>query len=221
MGVAKIEDTDLPVDALPELLSELKRQNVKLVYWFASREHAESALCSGGLLNSRVIYTIDLRTTLHTDLSDLSQIESYSSVVPNEALEALAIQSGRYSRFNLDPAFPQEKFEAMYRKWIQRSVSREIADTVLVIRQQGREVAMVTLGKAAGTGSVGLIAVDRAFRGRGYGSLLMQAARHWFIAQGFERVNIITQGKNKESRSLFERCGYRVDRMEFVHHFWL
>ena len=40
---------------------------------------------------------------------------------------ALAIAAGEYSRFAVDRRFPREKSESLYRIWIQRSVSGEIA----------------------------------------------------------------------------------------------
>lgn len=141
--------------------------------------------------------------------------------MPIADLEALAIQSGPYSRFSVDPKLPEEKFIELYKIWINRSLKKEIADEVLVIREGENVVGMVTLGEKDGKGDIGLIAVERDRRGRKYGEALVRAAQCWFIRRGYEFGQAVTQGGNIPACSLYKKCGYSVEKVEYFYHFWL
>ena len=93
------------------------------------------------------------------------------------ALRAIASHSHQASRFYADPGFPLERCDALYAEWIERSVREDLADAVLVAAEGSQALGYVTCSvDALGVGQIGLFAVAREARGRGYGGQLVQAA---------------------------------------------
>lgn len=225
-GVAKIIPSTLDADRLSEILEDLRRQNVSLVYWASDSDSRESQIAgnsAGGLLVDRKItYVLDLETLDKHSFGQAGIVEAYAAPTASEKLEDLAIQSGAYSRFRADPRIPSEQFEELYRIWIRRSVTGEIANAVLVINGESDTVCgMITLGERRGRGDIGLVAVETSSRGRGYGRLLVEAALHFFSSQGYRHSQVVTQADNEPACRLYEAVGYRVETRENLFHFWL
>ncbi|MBI5576917.1 MAG: GNAT family N-acetyltransferase, partial [Deltaproteobacteria bacterium] len=147
--------------------------------------------------------------------------EEYGAPVPCGELEALAIRAGTYSRFKADPRMPEGKCAELYKMWIRNSVNRNIADSVLVIRGSGIIAGMVTLGEKQGRGDIGLLAVATGMQGRNVGVSLVRAAQVWARGKGYRLAQVVTQGENVPACRLYEKCGYRIDRIENFFHFWI
>lgn len=110
---------------------------------------------------------------------------------------------------------------SMYKTWIRNSVNGQIADAVLVARHAGRIAGMVTVGRKDGRGDIGLFAVHPEMRGKNLGTALALSARDWFCRQGLESAQVVTQRSNTGACRLYEKCGYRVEKVEYYYHFWL
>lgn len=221
--VARITDPGLTAQKLTDLLSELKRKCIKLVYWPSERERDNDeakGLC-GHLVDIKTTFVIDFRSFDLDSFISTDIVEPYSLSMPIADIEDLAIQSGEYSRFAIDPHLPREQFVSLYKTWINRSLSKEIASEVLVIRDAGRVVGMVTLGEKDGRGDIGLIAVDASCRGKKYGEKLVRAAQRWFVKNGYVFGQVVTQGMNSPACNLFKKCGYSTEKAEYFYHFWL
>jgi ribosomal protein S18 acetylase RimI-like enzyme len=54
------------------------------------------------------------------------------------------------------------------------------------------------------------IEVDKAFRGKGYGRLTMQAAEQYVTSHGGKRLGLNVFGPNTVARSLYESMDYQV-----------
>ena len=222
MVVASITAPALTEHELEEVLSELKILGADLVYWPSPRRLPAALLeqFRGILADVKITFAMDLGTLGSQDSASLEDLESLAGTPSNEALEDLAIQSGEYSRFALDPRIPRERFEALYRLWIRRSLSKEIADEVLGIRVGADVVGLTTLGNRTGRGDIGLLAVHKDHRGRHYGEKLVLAAQRWFAAHGFDVAQVVTQSVNIPACRLYEKCGYTAEKSEFFYHFW-
>ena len=104
-------------------------------------------------------------------------VEEWQADMGKEKLYELAFQSGEYSRYKADPHFPKGTFERMYRQWIDNSLDGDFAQKVFVIRVKKEIAGFATLNfNTPFAGTIGLIAVDPAFRGQKIGSRLMEAA---------------------------------------------
>jgi ribosomal protein S18 acetylase RimI-like enzyme len=84
-------------------------------------------------------------------------------------------------------------------------------DGLLVAPVEGRLAASVMVGYEGHRGWVNYLAVDPAFRGRGYGAELMRAAEAWLQARGCPKLNLQVRGSNTAVVAFYERLGYRRD----------
>lgn len=223
LKVARIVAPQLSTRELSETLSELRQQQVQLAYWPTDRELEADVIArlNGVLADRRTTFVIDLLSLDFATIIPAGTIEPFTDSMSVADLESLAIQSGEYSRFAVDPNFPKEKFVSLYKAWMHKSLRKEIASEVLLIRDGDKIAGMVTLGEKNGRGDIGLIAVDGFYRGRKYGETLVRAAQRWFAAHGYEYGQVVTQGKNRPACSLYTRCGYSIEQVENFYHFWV
>lgn len=221
--VALIPQPRLTAEELAGIIADLKQQRIRLVYWPADGEMDPAVVRPlGGLFVGRkVTLAIDFRLADGGPLALAAKVEPFTDAMSATDLEDLAVQSGAYSRFSLDPHFPREKMVSLYQTWIRRSVRKEIAFEVLVIRDAGKIAAMITLGDKNGRGDIGLLAVDAAYRGRKYGETIVRAAQRCFRARGYESGQVATQAENIAACRLYTKCGYAMEKVEYYYHFWL
>jgi len=220
-GVAKIIVPRLDFHDLREVLSELKKLNVQLVYWASDSLDKNSQKAAqelnGSLCSEQVTYLIDL-SKAEPFTSDAKE---YTATIVTPELETLALAAGKYSRFVCDPKFPHAFFVKLYQNWIVNSVNKTIARKVLVVEWQQKIVGMITLGEKNKRGDIGLVGIAEGFRGQGFGQQLVRAAQQDFIAQGYGFAQVVTQHANVPACKLYEKCGFRVEKIENYYHFWL
>lgn len=221
--VARINQSHLDTQELSDILTELQQRRVRLVYWSSDRECENTMIKKfcGNLTDRKTTFAIDFCSQDFNKLLPNDIVEPFADSMSVADLEGLAIQSGEYSRFAVDPNLPKDKFVSLYKIWINRSLRKEIASEVLVIRDGDKIAGMVTLGEKNGRGDIGLIAVDSNFRGRKYGEKLVRAAQRWFVEHGYEYGQVVTQGQNMSACNLYHKCGYSIEKTEFFDHFWL
>ena len=226
--VALIIPTNLDSERLQKCILEMHGNQVRLAYWASDPNDAPSqsaAQAHGGFLADRkVTYAMSAesiaRQSNEPHVVDVI-VEEYGERVSTPELDRLALQAGVYSRFKIDCRIPGGKFEELYRIWMQRSVGREIADMVYVVRHGGAIVGMLTVGEKNGRADIGLIAVDASMRGKNIGKALVLAAQKWGVDTGFSVAQVVTQGDNVAACRFYEQCGYHIDQIENIYHFWI
>ncbi len=222
--VARIAAAAPPAE-LPGALAGLRSAEYRLAYWSVPAGDVERVAAGrregGHLADDKLTYSRVLGADEPASSGARSIVERFAGDRPDAALVRLALRSGEYSRFRRDPSFPWELADLLYSRWIERSVAGEIADEVLVARDGGEIVGMITLGRAGERGDIGLVAVDPAAQGRGLGRLLVTEAGRRFAASGRTVAQVVTQAENGPARRLYESCGYSIERSETVFHFWL
>ena len=217
----RIIPTSLQENHLASILTEMRQKGFQLVYWASDHQYAyDFQPYSGILADKKTTFEINLQN-INLDSLPLPKTEPYSSSLPFSQLEKLAVQSGFFSRFARDDSFPHEKFTALYKTWIRKSVSGEMANEVLVIRKNNHIAGMITLSNKNGVGNIGLISVEEEFRGRKFGQQLVCDGQRWFIQNGCHTAHVVTQGNNLPACRLYEKCGYQKIKIEFYYHFWL
>ena len=211
---------------LNRALDDLQRQKVRLVYWASDSNCPDSMFAGlslgGQLVDKKVVFLLDHRTLQDRSCLRAKQITEFEGRTATQELETLAIQSGELSRFNRDRRISRDRFEELYRTWVRRSVAKEIADAVQVIRSKSDKVAgMVTVGRQGDRGDIGLVAVDPSCRGKGYGRMLVNAAVDHFCERSLRFSQVVTQSENKPACRLYEAVGYRLESCQNFFHFWL
>ncbi|NQT30425.1 MAG: GNAT family N-acetyltransferase [Candidatus Saganbacteria bacterium] len=223
--VAKVIPEKILLKSLKENIATMKKKNISLVYWASDPndfESQEAAKRLGGILVcEKIIFEIDFSKHLNKSIPRTNEISEYLFDSPNVELEDLAIQSGHYSRFKVDPAFPDELFKKLYKTWIMRSTNKMIAKNVFVYEVGKRIVGMVTVGGGIEFGEIGLVSVAEEMRGKGIGKALIRFAQSWFISEGYRKAQVATQAQNIAACRLYENCGFRKKKTENIYHFWI
>jgi dTDP-4-amino-4,6-dideoxy-D-galactose acyltransferase len=226
--VCRIDGPTLDEVELEETLRSARRAKVKMVYWSTDHGRAVSQAVldefAGLLVDRQVTYQHDLRPPeVEKYVPTTCLIREHPPTQPRPGVLRLAVAAGVCSRFRRDPRIPRNLFERLYEHWIIRSVSRELADVVLIggiDASNGDPVGLITISLTDGQGSIGLVAVDENVRGKGIGSSLIHAAHSWLFGRGARRTTVVTQLENDEACRLYERRGYQPREFTDRYHFW-
>lgn len=224
--VARICDSHLTAHQLAETLNQLAEQRISLVYWSSNSKLDDEVArsLSGILVDRKITYVTDLRQFDPATQPGIGLVAPFTSegcsIEDLRKLELLAIQSAEFSRFAKDPRISKARVDALYTLWMKRSIYKQIASEVLVAHNSNHIVAVVTLGEKEGRGDIGLLAVDSEVRGRKFGECLVRAAQSWFVSQGYEIGQVVTQLENRPACRLYEKCGYSIEKLQYFYHFW-
>lgn len=204
---------------LSEALQKLKNEKYQLVYLFLnegiSLPYDYTRVYKCNLVDHKRIYVLDE----FQDKVVAPNVIPYTGKA--SALYGLAIQSGVYSRFCIDPDFPNEDFERLYKTWVDKSLSGDLADYVLVYHIPGGSICgFITLKKNGGYLSIGLIATNAIYRRLGIGSALVDAAKHYAYKEGLF-LDVATQAKNLPACSFYESNAFVKQSQSTVYHVWL
>jgi len=202
------------IDKPLELKEELEQasQEYRLLYVFSEQPISIEGLTVG-----------DSKEVFHKQVTSKKNISAvYSANLDYlDRVKEIGRQSGRYSRFNLDPNFDNNEFERLYDIWVERSLKREIAYDVLSVNIQGTIAGVMTLRKEnRNSSSIGIIAVGEEFRGLGIGSELIAAAEDRTFDHGHDQLIVATQGKNTAACRFYRNQGFELLSRTYVYHYW-
>jgi dTDP-4-amino-4,6-dideoxy-D-galactose acyltransferase len=208
-----------------DLFAQLKSANFvefQLVYIFATHgvNSINEAISKTGakLYDEKVTYVIDTY-----DFTPVSSefIATCKGAEMGKDLEELAIESGIYSRFRIDPKIPRNKFEELYRLWMKNSLDGSFATEVFTYEDHGKRLGMVSVDIRKAEGWIGIIAVNENYRGRSIGKYLIHKAIQYCKDNNVKILNVQTQMLNKVSCAFYEKIGFRVRSVVDVYHLWV
>jgi dTDP-4-amino-4,6-dideoxy-D-galactose acyltransferase len=175
---------------------------------------------SGKLIDRKILYSQPVENIpKQNQLPEM--VTSYLEMSVSEELENLAYLSGRYSRFRLDENFEPDDFYRLYKTWIIRSIQKEIADNVFIIKENNAIVGMVTLKYGEENGTIGLMAVSESAQGKGYGKKLIKSCMYDLHKRGISKIEVPTQANNIAACRFYEKCGFTNQSVSNIYHFWL
>jgi ribosomal protein S18 acetylase RimI-like enzyme len=131
------------------------------------------------------------------------------------ALRDLAATAFVHSRFAVDPYFSEQQVQDFHRQWV-TNLHNGLAQRVLVSELDGTISGFASCALSGEQGRIPLIAVNSAFRSRGLGKELVQAALRWLYEADAKEVRVKTQAANTRATSLYERCGFALERSELT-----
>jgi dTDP-4-amino-4,6-dideoxy-D-galactose acyltransferase len=218
--VARINlDHTSPVD-LDGVFEEIKKERVRLVYLSSpvrlNNDQSISLNYSGVFVDEKITYVKDIEEACY----NCENIIKFEQLEPTSQMISLAYESGVYSRFKVDDKIGSEKFEELYKLWIENSVNKSIASDVLIYSKNSQILGLITLGEKNSVGDIGIVSVDARARGIGIGKELIYSAISLFEKNGYSKVQVVTQGDNIPACKLYERCGFNVEKVEYLYHYW-
>ena len=204
---------DDPQDLTFAELSRLSKE-YKLIYLFTKKELTVS---------SDNLFLADRKVTLTRKTEPLSDqyecIEPYYGKVTDNLLK-LTLQSGLYSRFNVDKSFVENEYRKLYTEWIENSVNRKIARDVFVYGNDDDIHGFITLSAKANISEIGLVAVDQQSRGKGIGSLLTRYVISQAWAARYPEIQVVTQFDNRAALNLYNKNEFQLSDITYVYHYW-
>lgn len=132
-------------------------------------------------------------------------------------IENLAIASGKYSRFFLDPLINKDCSIELYLLWLRKSLSLELSDEIYI---SGGNIpsGLLTVKFSNEIATVGLLAVDERFRGQGIASALLLHMQNTCIKKNIHTIQIPTQRVNNTACKFYLKSGYKEVSSSFIYH---
>lgn len=141
-----------------------------------------------------------------------------------EAITEIATASfqGYYGHYHADPKLPNDKCDEVYIDWATKSVtSRDIADEVLVVDNDGRLDSFATLRMNSDVQGEGvLFGVAPHAQGQGLYRSMMIAGMDWCKQQGATQMVVSTQVTNIAVQKVWARLGFEMDHSYYTLHKW-
>ncbi len=153
-------------------------------------------------------------------LASMDIQDSDEQMIAPEQLYDLAYESGKYSRFKLDPNLSVQKFKELYQKWVDNSLNHKFADKVFFIKNKAGILGFVTIKKNPNHASIGLIAVTENSQGKGYGKQLLKKAESYCISEGIQELRIPTQKENAMACQFYNKNNYHISEELILKHYW-
>lgn len=219
-SVAKIFFDNNAYSSLDELLTRLRAEKIRLTYFFVP----VSEIRLNKLISNKGAILVDQKTTYFkkTEKQEryLNHINEFQGTEINDKLIELGLQAGLFSRFRLDDNFSQKDYERLYIEWLTKSINKELALKTFIALDDSGITGISTLGAKDGVAEIGLVAVDRNFRGNGIGSDLIHMAENDAYLMGFREIKVVTQLQNKIACKLYEKCNFSIESIVNVYHYW-
>lgn len=222
--VARLTTAGLSPEGLIVAMAAARRAGFHLLYVVVEPANAaaQAAMQQVGaqVFDRKVTFVMPLPTP--PDAAGGPSAAVGSATVYTPQLEALAWQSGEYSRFRLDARFAPHVFTKLYAKWLRNSLAGTIARRVMVWSDEaGIEQGLLTLGEKNDRADIGLLAVAARARGQGVGQLLVAAAVKQASEWGHQQLQVVTQRDNETACRFYEKCGFQLEHEEYIYHWWL
>ena len=203
------------VSTLARMEGELKGV-YDLIYVF-SDINEEIPFNGSFLVDKKAVFSMSV--TQHLDTN--SSIEKWEAEGVSEELVSLALTSGKYSRFKVDSLFPAGSFERLYPRWIEQSVNKSIATEVFCYMNDNLPRGLITLNRNNDHSTIGLVAVDVGFQSKGIGAALVRHAINCVYEHNCKDLSVTTQLDNKPACLLYSKCGFTLESVTKIWHWWL
>lgn len=219
VGRLELKSPSLLTDRLADTL---RKSDYRLIYINSPEPLDDSRMAHG---SPGLFY--DIREEYIKELLPVSPIAggepktvSARGLFPPEALIPLGIQAGVFSRFNLDPAFPDAAFRHLYTLWVEKAIYNGPDSDILTVVADGRPHAILTYTIMGDTAEIGLLSVDAPCRGRGYAAALLRDFEHRARQAGAKLLKVATQGANLPAAACYRHAGYTLAKRSYTYHYW-
>lgn len=145
---------------------------------------------------------------------------AFDTDINREQIYKLAYESGKFSRFKLDKNFQKDEFEALYKRWVDNSFSKEHADAILVYKDNSAILGFITYKIFKDYATIGLIAVCVTHQGKGIGRALLKAVENELANTFVKELRIPTQLQNEQACGFYTKLGYNIIEKTIIKHYW-
>lgn len=175
------------------------------------------------LVEGEIDFTLDLRDAdvgVEGDAEGNTEGDAVDYALGTQAdLAAVSQLAGgafQLSRFRA-PWYQRGDSGRFYSLWAEKAILGTFDTHCLTLKtQNGQLLGFVTLRPLEpGIARIGLLAVQPQATGRGIGKQLVNAAKHWCIAQGVSQLKVATQTGNIAALNLYRASGGTLSHSAF------
>lgn len=188
-----------------------------------SKEHQDSQVEIEGFVETFKETKIVFSKLLNENVSENSHEIFDTDYLPqeDEYFFQLAYESGKHSRFLLDPHFGETKFRELYKLWVINSLNKTFAIKTFYTKEDKLgATGFVTVQQSGNIAKIGLIATHPLLQGKGIGRSLLQSAENYCLENGMTTMDIPTQEQNTGACNFYQKMGYAVQERIILKHFW-
>lgn len=138
-----------------------------------------------------------------------------------DQLYELAFESGKYSRFKLDPRFGIQSFKMLYRAWVDNSVGKSNDQDIFVYEDNGLVLGFCLVEYPLDRVKISLIGVSPQYQGKGIGRDLCKTVEAYTFQRGFRSLTVATQLVNHGACKFYEKMGMNLVESVSIYHLWL
>lgn len=159
------------------------------------------------------------RLNVLTEPCSMNQFKEYTHM--DTEIKDLVIQSGKYSRYNLDPKFPHFLFESMYIKWLEKSLDSPDIKTIGLLSSRGESIGVVIVNLTDPlVGKIDIIAINQEYRGKNIGRVLLDITDKVIYDSGRRIVDVVTQSCNASAMRFYQKNGFTIKESKYIYHLW-
>jgi len=186
----------------------------KLIYVFSEDT---IQLKNNELVDTRII----LRKSVSEQAMKQGIVEFDLSQHSYQKMLELTYLCGYNSRFKIDKNFKNNEFERLYKTWIDKSISKEIANHVLV-KVIDKEIAgFLTINAIEGKSTkMVLMAVDEKHRGKNIATELIKECEYISKMFNIPTIEISTQNGYSSALKLYEKLDFEIIQSTKIYHYW-
>jgi dTDP-4-amino-4,6-dideoxy-D-galactose acyltransferase len=218
IGKLDVEQNDSNESILAEIESH---SNLNLLYIFSPEDRL---LDFGGekmnLVDTKLVYKLNLNMYPEIERVSFQLVQEYKLHYSSVELETLAFDSGVFSRFRTDAHFDRSHFYRLYKEWIDKSVSKKLADDIFIVQPNFQIAGMVTVKYNSDAASIGLIAVLDKFKGMKIGSALVSEVVFASKKRNIQHIFVPTQKQNIAACKFYECNGFVKHQATHIYHYW-
>lgn len=220
VAAAELNDPATLLSDARQVREQAERTGIRLLYLFLPTAGTDlrDALRREGFRD--VGGKVDFSKTVSATAGIAPDPEIVPCRTNHPALECLAFQSGKYSRFRRDPGFRPGDFERFYSEWLAGSLAGNGGKRACIAGTPESPKGLLTL-EPGETVRIGLFAVAPEHRRQGVGRRLIAQAERFCAERATGELRVATQIENREACQFYESCGFRNIHQESIFHAWL
>lgn len=130
-----------------------------------------------------------------------------------EKIKEIIKDSYKYSRFNkIEPS----KVNEFYYTWVKNAILGKFDDFCLILQENQQIIGFITLKLInENSARVGLVGVDKRFRGKNIGSKLIKESERLLFLKKIKKLYISTQSSNREAIKLYLKNEFKLESEDY------
>lgn len=223
-SVARIRLKQYNNKELIKSIEILKKQKYRLAYLSIPIEKdsiAKSAQACGGIkIDERVTFQKEINTSDTVELDSKLLILPFLNHKSTKELRELVLESGQFSRFNLDSNFSSHQYRNLYVKWLENSLNGIIASEVFICKINKKIVGFISVLVDGSDATIGLLSVHKDYRKRHIATELLHFAEQYARKSSCKRLVVVTQKRNEVACKFYQKNNFIISNVENIYHFW-